>query len=84
MVVDLQYAAEEIVPVLVLSTADRQQVVERHAGFALPEGEHGFQVVGGECPMFEPGLGEMHEFSTCTLSLPVELVTSNKRLRKRP
>ena len=83
VVVDLQYAAEEIVPVLVLSTADRQQVVERHAGCALPEGEHGFQVVGGESDV-EPGLGEMHGFLTCTLSLPVELVTSNKRLRKRP
>ncbi|MEJ1970356.1 MAG: hypothetical protein WDN03_17275 [Rhizomicrobium sp.] len=42
-----------------LALADRQHVVERHAHLALPESEHGIELVGVE-PDIDARLGEVH------------------------
>ncbi len=59
-VVDLQHRAQGVVPVLVLASADRQQMVEGHARLPLPEGQHGGDVVGGEADI-DPRLGQLHD-----------------------
>jgi hypothetical protein len=59
VVIDLQHRAEGVVPMLVLAAADLQQVVEGNTRLALSEGQHGFEVVGGQ-PDVDPWFRQFH------------------------
>jgi hypothetical protein len=53
---------------LVLAAPDRQQMVEAQSGFALPEGEHRIDLVGGKADI-DLGLRQFHGI-TLLLSRP--------------
>ena len=81
VMINLEDAAKDVVAMLVLSAPDRQHMIQGHTRLTLPERQHRLEVIGGEADV-EPGFGELHGFLTCTSSLPVEWVSSNKCFRE--
>src|SRR3569832_114362 len=71
---------------LLLPLADRQHVIERNAHFALPEGEHLFEIVGAE-PDIDARLGKVHGDTRMTpghptIVIPGELERFSVRVRE--
>lgn len=63
--IDLHHRAQRIVAMLVLPAPHRQQMIEAQSGFALPEGQHRINLVGGKADI-DLRLRQLHDV---TLSL---------------